>query len=84
MKLLLTFILIFHAALAWEGSAHHSASDGESISIDRSSQNGNTVTKTRRMLSNGDEKVVVTVSSPSVTIDGDECELNFKGFFLKF
>lgn len=83
MKLLLTFILIFHAASAWEGSAHHSASDGESISIDRSSQNGNTVTKTRRMLSNGDEKVVVTVSSPSVTIDGDECELNFKGFFFE-
>ena len=81
MKLLLTIILIFHAALAWEGYAHHSASDGENISVSRSSQNGNIVTKTRRMLGNGDEKVVVTVSSPSVTIDGDECELNFKGFF---
>lgn len=78
MKLLLTIFLIFHVSLAWEGTGSHSASAGESISVDRSTQNGNTVTKTRRMLSNGDEKVVVTVSSPSVKIDGDECELNFK------
>lgn len=78
MKLpLLTIFLITHAALAWEGFASNSASSGESsISVDRTSQNGNTVTKTRRMLDNGNEKVVVTVSSPSVKIDGDECELN--------
>jgi hypothetical protein len=69
-------ILVLHAslALAWDNFSSQSNING--VSINRVSQNGNTVVSRRSLLDNGEEKSVLTISSPNVLIDGDKCELN--------
>lgn len=67
MKIFLSSILIIHFVFVSGGIS------GRNISVNKSSQNGNTATKTRRVLDNGEERVTVTLTSPDVKIDGDEC-----------